>query len=295
MKRLSILLVIFSTINWAQSQSFDQIFVDQAWLQTHLEDNHLKILHVDRAEGFKNGHIPGAVFISAQDLISTSMDSLYVQLPAEDAFQQTLQARGITNESTIVICSGWQSFAWAYRLYVTLEYFGLENQVRILDGGIKGWTNNQLTVDSDTVIAKPADSPLQFNPNPAMLVDKVWINEHRLESDICIIDARRDAYYSGEEHGNYNRSGHIAGAENITWTTLVDENHFLIPQDSLRNMYQKAGMTHEKTLVSYCHVGLRASVIYTIGISLGYKAELYDGSYNEWDRQTDLYPVETGH
>ena len=294
MIRLSFFLIVVS-INWAHSQSFDQIFVNQSWLQSHIADNNLKILHVGRTEGFKKGHIPGAVFISAQDFVRTSIDSLYVQLPTEDAFQQALQARGVTNESTIIICSDWQSFAWAYRLYVTMKYFGLENQVRILDGGIKGWNNNELTVDTDTVITNPTDSPLRFNPDPAMMVDKDWIKEHHLESDVCIIDARRDAYYTGEEHGSYSRSGHIAGAENITWTTLVDENHFLIPQDSLRSMYEKAGMTHEKTLVSYCHVGLRASVIYTIGISLGYKAELYDGSYNEWDRQTDQYPVEKRH
>ena len=170
----------------------------------------------------------------------------------------------------------------------------MEDQVKILDGGIKGWSFNGLTVATDSVVAIPASDEVKLSENPAMMVDKNWIKENQEKDKVFVVDARRPNYYAGEEKGNYSRSGHISTAKNITWTTLVDENHFLIPKDSLRSKFEEVGMTKKKTLVSYCHVGLRASVIYTTALSLGYKAELYDGSYNEWDRLGDDFPVKTG-
>ena len=221
-----------------------------------------------------------------------SSDSLYVQMPTLDSFKDELKARGITDESTIVICSDWERFAWAYRLYVTFKYFGIEDQVRILDGGIKGWDSKQLPVSSDTVVANPSNTFSKLKERPKMLADKDWLKANLNESNICVVDARTDAYFTGESQGNYKRSGHIAGAKNITWTTLVDDNHFLISKDTIAAKYENSGLSEEISLVSYCHVGLRASVIYTIGQSLGYSAMLYDGSYNEWDRLSADYPVE---
>ena len=44
-----------------------QMLVDVAWLQKHLRDQHLVLLHVgDRAE-YEREHIPGARFVRQQD------------------------------------------------------------------------------------------------------------------------------------------------------------------------------------------------------------------------------------
>ena len=290
-----IALFLLLSIGPAQAQTFEQVFTTPDWLSNNLTDDKIVILQVGSADGYIQGHIPGAVYMGNRSFITTSHDSLYVQLPTVESFQNELSSRGINAESTIIICSDWEYFAWAYRLYVTFKYFGLEHQVRILNGGIKGWDSKSLPVSTDTVVAKPAAGNLPLKPRPEILTDKDWIKDNHANSKVCLVDARRDGYYSGESAGSYTRSGHISGARNITWTTLVDENHFLISHEMLADIYKHAGLSPEKTLISYCHVGLRASVIYTIGQSLGYEARLYDGSYNEWDRLSADYPVVTGH
>ena len=291
--KLLIALLFSSTL--VTAQSIDDLFVDQDWLQSHMSDKNLVILHVDRQEGYTLGHIDGSKFIGNESFIITSHDSLYYELPAAEDFASELSKRGIDKKSTIVLVSGRESFARAFRLFFTMKYFGLEKQVRILDGGIKGWESNKLPISTDSVTSEVAKSLLKLKQNTKLLVDKNWVRDNSQNSNTLIIDARRNNYYSGEEKGSYVRGGHVAGAKNITWTNLVDENNFLKPQSELAELYQKAGAAQEKQLVSYCHVGLRASVVYTIGHVLGYNIKLYDGSYNEWDRLSEEFPFELGN
>ena len=290
--RLALLLIAVVTTQVC-AQSFNDIFTDQKWLLNHMEDDNVVLIQVGNRDIYTEAHIPGAVYMSNGSFISTSIDSLYVQLPTLEGFQKELRSRGIDSDKTVVICSDSRSFAWAYRLYVTFKYFGISNQAKILDGGLKGWQANELAISQDTVVAQPAMTSIPLVPQPQMLVDKQWLLENMDNPQVQVIDARKPAYYAGEEKGSYSRSGHIGGANNITWTTLVDDNHFLISEDALAEKYEEAGLDKDKTLVSYCHVGLRASVIYTIGVALGLEAELYDGSYNEWDRLPANYTVES--
>jgi thiosulfate/3-mercaptopyruvate sulfurtransferase len=44
-------------------------------------------------------------------------------------------------------------------------------------------------------------------------------------------------------------------------------------------------------VVSYCHIGQQATVVYFAARYLGYDARMYDGSFEEWSRNTEL-PVE---
>jgi len=45
-------------------------------------------------------------------------------------------------------------------------------------------------------------------------------------------------------------------------------------------------------VVSYCHIGQQASLIYFVARYLGYDARLFDGSWEDWSRHADL-PAET--
>jgi len=46
-------------------------------------------------------------------------------------------------------------------------------------------------------------------------------------------------------------------------------------------------------MVSYCHIGQRATVLYFAAKMLGYDAKMYDGSWEDWSRRMDL-PIVTG-
>lgn len=276
---------------FSNAKGFEDIFINQEWLHDHLADENMIILHVDQPEDYQKGHIPGALYMGSESYTATR-NGLYFEMPEPEDFAEELRERGIDEGSLVILSSGWDIFAYAFRLYVTFEYYGLEKQVRILDGGIRGWKAKGYRISQDSVIAEPINDLIDLKEKNHILIGKDWIRSNLSNPAVCTIDARRENFYTGSEKGSYKRSGHIRGAKNLTWTTLVNDQFFLLPADTLKQMYRKIAGTEKKKLILYCHVALRASVLYTVGKALGYEVRLYDGSYNEWDGLDDTYPVE---
>ncbi len=291
----TLLLVLFSAPAFAQ-KGFKKIMVDQEWMQKHQADKNLVILHVGDSASYAKGHIEGAQLMGRKDF-TVVVGNLYWELPELADFTATLRNFGVNDKSRIVIVHGTDGHAAGFRLYFTLDYFGLGNQTRILDGGMKGWRANSLATSTETFKATPTEvAGLTLKPNRAIKVDKDYVNANSLKDEINVIDARRANYYEGAEdtRDSYKRSGHIPGAENICWLDIVDENLFLKDLDTLKAYYEESGAKKKEEVVAYCHVGLRASVIYTIAKGLGYKVRLYDGSFNEWDTLSEEYPTKRG-
>jgi thiosulfate/3-mercaptopyruvate sulfurtransferase len=285
------MILIVVAGGYLNAQRFDKIFIDAEWLHTRLNQDSLIIIHVDQPENYMKGHIPGALYMN-QNAYTAIREGLYFEMPDKVDFSEELRKRGIEEGEKVIISSGWDTFAHAFRLYVTFEYFGLEEQIKILDGGIRGWAALGFKVSQDSMTATSAKNKINLSVNDRILVDKNWIRSNLTNPALGIIDARSENFYTGKEKGNYQRAGHIQGAVNLTWTTLVDDHFVLLEPDSLRHMYRKILGPEQNTLVMYCHVGLRASVLYTVGKALGYNVLLYDGSYNEWDGLDISYPVE---
>lgn len=291
------LLVLVLAVPTVQAQKgIQKIFASQRWMQDHLNDKNLVILHVGDSTSYAQGHVEGAQLIGRSDFTRVVGD-LYWELPETEAFAETLRSFGITNKSQIVIVNGGSGHAAGFRLYFTLDYFGLGKKVKILDGGMVGWKANGLASSQAAFKAEPTpEGGLKLKPNTHLKVDRDYVKANSLKEEINVIDARRPNFYEGAEETreHYKRSGHVAGAENICWLDIVDENQFIKDADILMAFYEEAGVKKKEEVVAYCHVGLRASVIYTMAKALGFKARLYDGSYNEWDTLSEDYPVKTG-
>ena len=56
----------------------------------------------------------------------------------------------------------------------------------------------------------------------------------------------------------------------------------------LEQMFKAAGIKNGNRVVSYCHIGQQASVIYFVARYLGYDARLFDGSWEDWSKHTEL-------
>jgi thiosulfate/3-mercaptopyruvate sulfurtransferase len=126
-----------------------------------------------------------------------------------------------------------------------------------------------------------------------MIVDAQWVHDRLNDSGVAILDARPPAEFSGETHGEgVNRPGHIPGARNVFWQTLVrsPDDSRLRDEAELRRMFEEAGAAPGDTVVAYCRTGGQASFLYTVARHLGYDVRLYDGSYIDWSRTE--FPVE---
>ncbi|MFH1762766.1 MAG: rhodanese-like domain-containing protein, partial [Gemmatimonadota bacterium] len=87
--------------------------------------------------------------------------------------------------------------------------------------------------------------------------------------------------------------GHIPSARQLYWENLVvsADRPLFLPAGEMSKLFISAGADPGDTVVTYCQVGLRASVTYMIARMLGYETRFFDGSWRDWgSRDYPHYP-----
>lgn len=264
--------------------------VSVEWLEKNLSNPKLVLLHVGVKEEYDAGHIPGAQYISFQDISTTAGESdLALQLPSAEKLKTVFERFGISNSSRIVVYFGKDWVSPTTRVFYTLDYANLGKNTSILDGGMPAWTAAGKPLSKDVPTPKQGSLKIQTNDNVLAKVD--WLKSNLKSDAVKIIDARTPNFWDGSSAGNQPRAGRIPGAKNIPFSSLTDEKGFLKDEVALKKMFEDAGVKPDDTVVAYCHIGQQGSLAYFAAKSLGYKVKLYDGSFQEWSRSADL-PVD---
>jgi thiosulfate/3-mercaptopyruvate sulfurtransferase len=113
------------------------------------------------------------------------------------------------------------------------------------------------------------------------------------DSKYVIIDARGFTEIMGDKKlDNVARGGHIPGAKFIEWKHLTDFDNELSYKklDELQKLFDQYGITKDKKIYAYCHVGAgRSTHVITALEMLGYPdAKVYTGSWDEWGNDMNL-------
>ena len=90
-------------------------------------------------------------------------------------------------------------------------------------------------------------------------------------ADAVILDTRSDGEYRGTTV-RAARGGCIPGAVHVEWTTNLRPDGSFKSADELRAMYEAAGVTPDKEVLTYCQGGYRAAHGYLALRLLGYPA-----------------------
>jgi thiosulfate/3-mercaptopyruvate sulfurtransferase len=200
------------------------------------------------------------------------------------------EAVGVTSGSRIVIYGSGP--VMAARAFFTLDVLG-HQRVALLDGGLRAWRAEGGAIETGPAKAAAAGHFLPTS-NAARVVTAEFIQQQMPANRIALVDVRPDPEYLGTDGGmgGMHAAGHIAGARQLTWNALVQEDGRFLPREQLQAKLDAAGATKDKPVVAYCMVGMRASVVYFVARHLGYEAKLYDGSIVDWTQKK--LPVVSG-
>jgi thiosulfate/3-mercaptopyruvate sulfurtransferase len=266
------------------------MIVSTEWLAKHLNDNSLVLLQVGKKEEYAAAHIPGAQFIQTADISTPRGQGLTLELPPVNQLKTAFENLGVSDKSRIVIYFSKDWVTPTARVFFTLDYLGLGDRTSILDGGLPVWRAEGREVTA--AMKAPVEGRLTPRPNPKLVVDAAWVRSNLKQPGVMILDARAPKFYTGEEVGRMPRGGHIPGAKNIPFSSLVEDgdNKFKSPT-TLRQLFATAGVNQRDSVTTYCHIGQQASLLYFVARYLGYDAHIYDGSFEDWSNQKEL-PVE---
>jgi len=260
------------------------MLVSAAWLKSHLADRQLVLLQIGERAEYDKEHIPGARFLDFESLSDDQEGGLYLEMPAVARLDSTFAALGVSRDSRIILYFGSDWVSPTTRAWLTLDYMGLGDRASILDGGLPAWkaAGNQVTAE-----APPAATPqsLAGTAHPDLIVNAEWIQTRLGQPKFRLVDARDSQFYNGLSAGSGKRPGHLPGARSIPFTTVTDDDGRFLPDTALQRVFTKAGVSKGDEIVAYCHIGQQATAVVFAARLLGYKARLYDGSYQDWTKR----------
>ena len=281
---VSTLAALAMVVGPAAAQDAPGLLVDVEWLSRHLADRGLVILHVGDKAGYEAGHIPGARFITEQDVAAphdmSNPRDMMLELPALETLRSKVASFGISDDSRIVVYFGKNAAVQsATRIIFTMDYLGLGARASLLNGGLGAWQGAGKMVT--TAVPAAAAGKLTARPANPVVVDAAFVASVQKRPNHTLVDARAAVFFTGIQPTMADKAGHIPGAINIPFTEITDTQR-LIDRARVEALFRRAGVKPGDTVVAYCHVGQQATAVIFAARLLGHPTVLYDGAFQDW-------------
>lgn len=239
--------------------------VSTDWLAAHLSDPKVRVICTGDGE-FDQGHIPGAREVD--HMATVGADHRLLPLPD---LARVLARAGADDDAQIVLygespmTTGW--------IYMAFAAIGHSDHISWLDGSPALWRGEKRPTSRN---ATPSGTGrLSVRPAPDIIVDGAWVRERLQSPTVRVLDVRTQREWS---------DGHLPGATLILWQDLFADQQTLKlkPPDEIRAILARAGVAPTQQVVTYCAIGMRASLMYWAARTVGVNARVYLGSYQDW-------------
>ncbi len=243
-----------------------------------IKDKNTVIVSAQSKKNYGVSHIKGAILLDHKLLYKDGKPEGI--LKSLDEIAKTIGETGISNTNTIIVYDGAKN-KYAGRVYWILKYLGVEN-VKILEKDMKAWRAARVPLTK----APSKGTATTFTPklDESVIVDMAWMKGHSKDASVVIVDVRPVEEFTGKST-SHPSPGHIDGAVNLNWETLVNAQGVLKDKATLESLFKSAGVTADKTIVFYCATSVRAGLPFFVTKSvLSFpNVKVYDGAMNEWE------------
>ncbi len=256
------------------------------WLSKNLEREEILIMDTRSvlgdsdygARSYREGHLPGAVFVSVEEVLTGKLSEHGGRhpLPDIDRFAKDMEDLGVDDLTEVIVYDD-GDLGMAARLWWMFKLVGKEN-VKILGGGIKGWKENgfELTIDVPKIRISRG---LTVKKAAGIEISMEDVKELIGKDGAVIVDTRTAERYRGENEPIDKVAGHIPSAVNYPWTDLTEGN--MIPEKDELEKYFEDLRGYDKIVV-HCGSGIACTVNFLFMEEIGLKPVAYIGSWSDW-------------
>jgi len=233
------------------------------------------------------GHLPGAVHIE-DELLRQPISGLPVQFLPTGELARLFECAGVTADKPVLVYSdGEDPLAATITAYALLK--AGHPRVLLLDGGFEAWRGvADVTQEYGAYATAPWTMTAPTVPVAASLDDV----RRMVDTDEGIlVDARPAKLFRGEGK-HWPRNGHILGAVNVDWKSMMqsDNEALFKPRKEIEAQLREAGLDPNFPTIVYCGTGREATLLYLYlkGVLQWPRVLLYEGSWTEWSANPSL-------
>ncbi len=278
----------------------DDPMVSTAWLAERLDAPDIRVIDAtwfmpndprDAKALYAERRIPGAIFFDIDEIADTASDLPHM-LPPPEKFASRMRKAGVGDGTRVVIYDN-HGLMSAARVWWTFRVFGHED-VAVLDGGFPAWQRAGLEIETG---APRARMERHFTPRVRHDLVRGLADVQRAidgGNRTPILDARAAPRFRGEapEPREGLRSGHMPGALNVPFQSLLNADGAMKNADELSRLFEGAGLKSNAPPICSCGSGITAAVIALALARTGrWDAAVYDGSWTEWGGHKDAVVV----